>query len=263
MKFPKHIILDVKKPQLKYSSQYWIFKYLLTFKNNPYSFEDLSFHKRFFLKKENLMLNRLLKNQKKFTIRYNYTNPSVFMSSSQKKMYKNLFNIRVKVKHRLLFSKHHGKVIRDYLVSSNLSKFDEKTIKRMFKNFKHKTATPIFKDNLLWSLFDINFLRKEKIYTKLKYSRVPQYDIVAAGVSALFAAFIGFLITEKFGFELLDSGDFYFLFMYLVFLGFFGRMLFKITTANEHNWNALSYKWFLYFYKTLFSLLINFFKKMY
>lgn len=69
-------------------------------------------------------------------------------------------------------------------------------------------------------LFDINFLKKEKIYTKLKYSRVPQYDIVSGGSAALLAGFLGFLICEKFGFELLDSGDFYFLFMYIVFLSF-------------------------------------------
>jgi len=82
-------------------------------------------------------------------------------------------------------------------------------------------------------LFDINFLRKERIYTKLKYSRVPQYDIVSGGAAALFAGFLGFLISEKFGFELVDSGDFYFIFMYLVFLFFFIRLFLKITAANQ------------------------------
>ena len=82
------------------------------------------------------------------------------------------------------------------------------------------------------NLFDINFLKKEKIYTKLKYSRVPQYDMVSGGVAALFAGFLGFLICEKFGFELLDSGDFYFLFMYLVFLFFFVRFFFRIYNEN-------------------------------
>ena len=32
-----------------------------------------------------------------------------------------------------------------------------------------------------YECFDIHFLRKEKIYTKLKYSRCPQYDIVSGG----------------------------------------------------------------------------------
>jgi hypothetical protein len=82
-------------------------------------------------------------------------------------------------------------------------------------------------------LFDINFLRKERIYTKLKYSRVPQYDIVSGGSAALLAGFLGFLITEKFGFELVDSGDFYFVFMYLVFLFFFIRLFLKIMNNNK------------------------------
>jgi hypothetical protein len=51
-------------------------------------------------------------------------------------------------------------------------------------------------------------MRKEKIYTKLKYSRVPQYDAVSGGSAAILAGFLGYLITEKFGLELLDSGDF-------------------------------------------------------
>jgi hypothetical protein len=91
-------------------------------------------------------------------------------------------------------------------------------------------------------LFDINFLRKERIYTKLKYSRVPQYDIVSGGSAALLAGFLGFLITEKFGFELVDSGDFYFVFMYLVFLFFFIRLFLKIMNNNKYSLNSLSIK---------------------
>jgi len=70
------------------------------------------------------------------------------------------------------------------------------------------------------SLINVNFLRKERLYTKLKYSRSPAYDIVSGGSAALLAAFLGFLISEKYGFELVDSGDFYYLFMYIVFLSF-------------------------------------------
>jgi hypothetical protein len=75
-------------------------------------------------------------------------------------------------------------------------------------------------------------LRKERIYTKLKYSRVPQYDIVSGGSAALFAGFLGFLICEKFGFELLDSGDFYTLFMYIVFFCFFARLYLRIFSTQ-------------------------------
>ena len=84
--------------------------------------------------------------------------------------------------------------------------------------------------NTVLSMININFLRKEKLYTKLKYSRSPAYDIVSGGAAALFAGFLGFLISEKFGFELVDSGDFYFLTMYVVFLCFSLRPL--LTTIE-------------------------------
>jgi hypothetical protein len=87
--------------------------------------------------------------------------------------------------------------------------------------------------SLLWTLFDINFLKREKLYTKLKYSRSPAYDIVSGGVAALFAGFIGSLISEKFGIELVDSGDFYTFFMYVVFLFFSLRPLIKILSKDN------------------------------
>lgn len=63
-------------------------------------------------------------------------------------------------------------------------------------------------------------MRKEYVYTKLKYSRSPAFDIVSGGSAALLAAFFGFLISEKFGIELVDSGDFYYLNMYLIILAY-------------------------------------------
>lgn len=77
-------------------------------------------------------------------------------------------------------------------------------------------------------LFNIHFLRKERLYTKLKYSRCPQYDIVGGGWAALFAGLLGFLISEKFGIELVDSGDFYNALMYAIFGAFAVRPLVKI-----------------------------------
>lgn len=66
----------------------------------------------------------------------------------------------------------------------------------------------------------LHLLRKEFVYTKLKYSRSPAFDIVSGGSAALLAAFFGFLISEKFGIELVDSGDFYYLNMYLVIFAY-------------------------------------------
>jgi len=113
----------------------------------------------------------------------------------------------------------------------------------------------------LWNLFNISFLKKEHIYTKLKYSRTPQYDIVSGGSAALFAGFLGFLITEKFGFELVDSGDFYCLFMYIVFFFFCSRIFFKLMSQQHSAWSIISLKWLLLYYQNILSLLIKFVKR--
>lgn len=107
-------------------------------------------------------------------------------------------------------------------------------------------------------IININFLRKERLYTKLKYSRSPAYDIVSGGAAALLAGFIGFLISEKFGFELVDSGDFYYLFIYIVFASFSIRPL--LTTLNYQNsvFQVFSIKEVIKFFTTIILL---FFKK--
>lgn len=101
-----------------------------------------------------------------------------------------------------------------------------------FLHFSNNNVSVGFKTTVvsaqsLFSYFNCAFLKKEKLYTKLKYSRSPQYDIVSGGVAALFSGFLGFLVSEKFGIELVDSGDFYVLFMYVVFLVFSVRPLIK------------------------------------
>lgn len=64
-------------------------------------------------------------------------------------------------------------------------------------------------------LISIFFLKKEIYYTKLKYSRVPQFDTSSGAAASFTSGFYGFLICEKFGFELLDSGDFFFMVIYI------------------------------------------------
>ena len=118
-------------------------------------------------------------------------------------------------------------------------------------------------NNNIWSLFDINFLKKERIYTKLKYSRSPQYDIVSGGVAALFAGFLGFLISEKFGIELVDSGDFYTLFMYFVFICFSLRPFLKVLDQENTIWQFFSYKFLLNYLKIIFNLFICFLSKIF
>jgi hypothetical protein len=101
--------------------------------------------------------------------------------------------------------------------------------------------------SLLPALFDINFIKKERLYTKLKYSRSPAYDIVSGGSAALLAGFIGFLISEKFGIELVDSGDFYIVFMYAIFLALPCRLFLKMMSQSSSLWNIASPNYLFYY----------------
>jgi hypothetical protein len=76
------------------------------------------------------------------------------------------------------------------------------------------------------------FLRKEKTYTKLKYSRVPQYDTSSNASAALLAGLLGFIISEKFGFEMVDSGDLYVAGMYFLLFCFTIRIFIKTTSET-------------------------------
>lgn len=108
------------------------------------------------------------------------------------------------------------------------------------------------------NLININFLRYERLYTKLKYSRSPAFDIVSGGAAAILAGFIGFLISEKFGFELVDSGDFYYLFMYIVFASFLVKPLLYTANSSGSFFKTLSYRNLLKFFIKL--LLLSFLK---
>ena len=110
------------------------------------------------------------------------------------------------------------------------------------------------------SIININFLRKERLYTKLKYSRSPAYDIVSGGSAALLAAFLGFLISEKYGFELVDSGDFYYLFMYAVFVSFSLKPLAHTMNHVESWFSIVSVKPFLSFSTMIANLFTKSFK---
>lgn len=109
---------------------------------------------------------------------------------------------------------------------------------------------------LTTTLFDIHFLRKEKLYTKLKYSRCPQYDIVSGGFAALLAGFVGFLISEKFGIELVDSADFYNALMYGVFGALSIRPLLRVYSQDNTPYSPLSPKYLLIFIRDILILII-------
>jgi hypothetical protein len=266
MKFPKHIILDVAKTAISNASQYWIFKYIFSEKKNINMLGSLTFHRNFYTRKERWILNKITLKQKKFTVRHSHTIPILFLTEEEIRFALNFFVPRPKVKNRLLDSLHYGKEVYDFFKTKRRTDlFDKRAFRLLIKSFTYSTKFSKRRAVNLWNLFDINFLKKERIYTKLKYSRVPQYDIVSGGAAALFAGFLGFLICEKFGFELLDSGDFYYLFMYAVFFFFFMRIYLKLINSSRSHWNVFSIKWFFLFFKTSFVLAaktIKFFFKL-
>ena len=115
-----------------------------------------------------------------------------------------------------------------YLINTYTSNYNNST--SLYHNWLYNTfyaydSTQVYYFKIL-NFINI-LLKKEKRYTKLKYSRVPQVDIVSGGVSSLFAGLLGFLVTEKVGFELIDSGDFYVLVVYLAIILNSLRILYK------------------------------------
>ena len=132
----------------------------------------------------------------------------------------------------------------------------------LFKQKSVKGFTLNTRLELPFYTFDINFLRKERLYTKLKYSRSPAYDIVSGGFAALFAGLLGFLTSEKFGFELVDSGDFYYLFMYGVFTVFSLRPFITILDAGDNLLYTLFIRDWTKFYTTVMVSLMSTVKYM-
>jgi hypothetical protein len=75
----------------------------------------------------------------------------------------------------------------------------------------------------------------------------------------MFAGFLGFLISEKFGLELVDSGDFYYIIMYLIFVCFIIRIFLNIFTLKKPFIKFNSYKIIYNFYISILKLFILYF----
>ena len=82
--------------------------------------------------------------------------------------------------------------------------------------------------------FIIYFLSKELFYTKLKYSRVPQFDTSSGAAASFTSGLFGFMVCERFGFELIDSGDFLFAVLYAVAVIFIGALFISISGATNN-----------------------------
>lgn len=158
----------------------------------------------------------------------------------------------------------NNKYYNNYLFLTDTSNsYKNNFLDRLFAKYSYSKPNvnrPFSYLNTNNSIININFLRKERLYTKLKYSRSPAYDIVSGGSAALLAAFLGFLISEKYGFELADSGDFYYLFMYMVFLSFSVRPIAHTLSSKDSWFSVLSIKPLMAYFINLLQLILKIFK---
>jgi hypothetical protein len=244
MKFPKHIMLDITLNPLTHSSNLV----------NKASYDSLY--------KFTKSSNKLTKLSKSTTFR-NWLSFQKSQSPNCSTTFDNLLLLCG------LATKSTPFVINNHFNSSQkVTASLIRTLDRRFLETENQVEKKLFKtlglttEQSTNTLFNLLFLRKEDIYTKLKYSRCPQYDMVSGGLAALFAAFLGFLICEKFGLELLDSGDFYIAFMYGVFATFSLRPLTRCITRGESSYHVLSPKHLFTFLFLLFQLLTSSLKSL-
>ena len=230
MKFPNHLILDFNYLQTKTTTQYWALLYLINLNSKPFFINSLVNFKQ-----KTHIFNKIYSSQNwnKFKLK---TNNNLLICLSKLDTY---YNFKTTKKQTFNF-------LNFFLINKKFNSSNFFNVKPIFNSY-----------NNINRLFNIYFLRKEKIYTKLKYSRVPQYDIVSGGLSVLFCAFLGFLVCEKYGFELLDSGEFYFLLMYIIFFCFFLRLLIKIFLRKQSLFDIFNGKYFFYWLLSVFFFLKN------
>ena len=74
---------------------------------------------------------------------------------------------------------------------------------------------------------------------------------------ALLAGFIGFLISEKFGIELVDSGDFYIGFMYAVFFALPFKLILKMMSQSSSLWSIISPNYLFYYLADILRLVVS------
>ena len=221
-----------------------------------------SFASKFLWFKTNTTKKKIFQKPHKFTIIYSNARYLNKVLETQKIMYLKTQCPNPKLKNKILHSEHIEAQIYDYLTYSNMRINYKKFLREIILLRKRIKFTHYIDDNVT-PKFNLIFFRKERIYTKLKYSRVPQYDAVSGGSAALLAGFLGYLITEKFGLELTDSGDFWFFFLYFVFIFFFCQPLLKMIMDSPEDQSVFSYRWGLDFYLAIINCLFKFIVKFY
>ena len=266
MRKVNHIILNFEVDK-KVNNSYWALNFLTNQENSAKVLSNVDMYKKFILSKQIKKKLPLLKEEKKHTLRLNTSHPVTFMKEWEKEGILHVFEPIKETKDEktkkfyLKFSQSKGRDAYMYLKLSNNQYYKRNTKRLLLKwNRMDQSSQDSYTFNSMSRILNINFLRKERLYTKLKYSRSPAYDIVSGGSAALLSGFIGFLVSEKFGFELVDSGDFYYLFMYLVFISFSLRPLVFASDSVTGFVESFSLRKILNFYLEIISLLIKFLK---
>lgn len=268
MKLPNHIVLDFESNSTPNSNQYWAINFLEQSLDQPAFMQDIKLTSKYYRKFRPYRSSKLVKNPMKYTVRPNFINHTCFKPDEVKDTIKEHLMPFVDLEEEdsadyyLKYSKETGRDSYMYLTLSAL-KYSRHNVE---KTFNSQDGTPdsfdyaLTQNNTWYNLVNVNFLRKERLYTKLKYSRTPAYDIVSGGAAALLAGFVGFLVSEKFGFELVDSGDFYFFFMYLVFATFSIRPLLLVANPEKGFIHMFSLRRVVRFYRSVAGLLLNNFR---
>lgn len=269
MRKVNHIILNFEADK-KINNTYWALNFISNQENSAKILSNVDIYKKFILSKQIKKKLPFLKNEKKHTLKLNNSHPVTFMKEWEKEGVLNVFEPIKETKDKntkrfyLKFSQSKGRDSYMYIKLSNNNYYKRNTKRILLKwDKKAESLQNTYVFNTMLRLLNINFLRKERLYTKLKYSRSPAYDIVSGGSAALLSGFIGFLVSEKFGFELVDSGDFYYLFMYLVFISFSLRPLVFASDSITGFFEAFSPRKILNFYIETISLVLKFFKKLF
>lgn len=267
MRRPNHIILDFESNNVSNRPSYWAINHLTSATSTFNHLDNTNVQSKFGYGNTLIKRSSVLKDQQKFTIKSSQTHASTFLQQWERDGITNTFKPlpQVDKKHPeciLKYSKDKG---RDYFtyINSTSADYNKQSLEYLLARSQSEKVNhnPLIKLNTWFSLVNINLLRKERLYTKLKYSRSPAFDIVSGGAAALLAGFIGFLISEKFGYELVDSGDFYYLFMYLVFIAFSIRPLLLVSDSTKGFAHLLSLVRVLRFYLNLIQLLFIKLKK--
>ena len=271
MRRPNNLTLDFESGKNLNSAYYWAVEYTNT-TNSPSFLDNTSIYKKYLKKpffantRHDLLSSseELLSNSTKLTVLNSRVHGAELLKSWETEALDTIFEPTLKVndpKTLKYFLNSTSSKGRDAYMYKHLTdaQYTKRRLRLTLQQYSN-TMTTNYSLNSWESIVNINFLRKERLYTKLKYSRSPAYDIVSGGAAALLAGFIGFLISEKFGYELVDSGDFYYLFMYGVFAAFSLRPLLIVSDSVKGFWDMLSPKRVLVFYSTLVKLVLKNFK---